>query len=105
MSSSTRISHRFLPTLTEVVVSGAKLIAATPLPERDVETTVQSVMQQVNRIIDQQLQAESESLLRIVIAEQMRLLGERLRTELEVVVRQAVMEALPAQSDFHKPNS
>lgn len=103
MSNTSRTSHRFLPTLTEVVsVTASPIETTAPVP--DVEATVQSVMQQVSRVIDQQLQDESEVLFRLVVTEQMRLLGDRLRTELEVVVRQAVAEALPAQSDFHKPN-
>jgi len=104
MSNTSRTSHRFLPTLTEVVSVAEPPIEPAP-PEPDIEATVQSVMQQVNRVIDQQLQEESEVLFRVVVAEQMRLLGDRLRTELEAVVRQAVSEALTAQSDFHKPNS
>lgn len=104
MSNTSRTSHRFLPTLTEVIsVAEPPIEPAPPVP--DTEATVQSVMQQVNRAIDQQLQDESEVLFRVVVAEQMRLLGDRLRAELEVVVRQAVIEALTAQSNFHKPNS
>lgn len=104
MSNTSRTSHRFLPTLTEVV-SVAEPPIEPAQPEPDFEASVQSVMQQVNRVIDQQLQDESEVLLRVVVSEQMRLLGDRLRAELEVVVRQAVIEALTAQTDFHKPNS
>lgn len=103
MSNTSRTSHRFLPTLTEVV-SATEPTIETAAPVSGVEATVQSVMQQVNRVIDQQLQDESEVLFRVVVTEQMRLLGDRLRTELEIVVRQAVAESLPAQSDFHKPN-
>jgi hypothetical protein len=104
MSTTSRTSHRFLPTLTEVVsVPTPPFEPAAPAP--DVEATVQSVMRQVSRVIDQQLQDESEVLFRQLVTEQMRLLGERLRAELEVVVRQAVIEALPSQSDFHKLNS
>lgn len=104
MSTTSRTSHRFLPTLTEVVsVPTPPFEPAAPAP--DVEATVQSVMRQVSRVLDQQLQDESEVLFRVVVAEQMRLLGDRLRRELESVVRQAVGEALTAQSDFHKPNS
>ena len=104
MSNTSRTTHRFLPTLTEVVAVAEPPIEPAP-PELDIEATVQSVMQQVNRVLDQQLQEESEVLLRVVVADQMRLLGDRLRAELEVVVRQAVIEALPAHSNLHKPNS
>lgn len=104
MNITPRTSHRFLPTLTEVVSVAAPLVEPAR-PERDFEATVQSVMRQVNSVIDQQLQDESEVHFRAVVAEQMQLLGERLRTELEVIVRQAVTEVLSAQSDFHKSNS
>lgn len=104
MSNTSRTSHRFLPTLTEVVSVAEPLVEPTP-PKPDTEAAVQTVMRQVNRVIDQQLQDETEVLLRVMVAEQMRLLGDRLRAELEVVVRQAVGEALTAQSYFHKPNS
>lgn len=104
MSNTSRTSHRFLPTLTEVISVAEPPIEPAP-PEPDIEATVQSVMQQVNRVINQQLHEESEVLFRMLVAEQMRLLGDRLRTELEAVVRQAVREALFAQSRLHKPNS
>lgn len=104
MSNTSRTSHRFLPTLTEVVSVADPHIEPAP-PEPDIEATVQSVMQQVNHVINQQLQDESEVLFRVVVAEQMRLLGDRLRAELEAVVRQAVIEALTTQSDLHKSNS
>ena len=100
MNNSPRNTPRFLPTLTEVVV--LPTVEKMQAPVRvDTESTVKFVMQRVDALIEQRLSEEFDVLLRIGMTEQLQNLGERLRQELESVVRQAVSDALSAKPDQH----
>ena len=93
MSESPRNLPRFLPTLTEVVQPPER--AHVPVPATpDLEETVWFVMQRVDMVMERRLREETESMLRSVVNEQVQALSARLRQELEVVVRQAVADAL-----------
>lgn len=101
MSTPPRNLPRFLPMLTEVVhPADLARRSVSPLPEQ--EEIVQSVMQRVSLLLEQRLCAEAESMARKLVIEQLQSLREQLRQELELVVRQAVSEAMTLRSDFHK---
>ena len=96
MSTTPKNLPRFLPTLTEVVHPSSLAqtsVVATP----DLEDTVWFVMQRVNQVIEHRLREEADAMLRTVVAEQFKTLGTNLRQELEIVVRQAVSEAMTSQ--------
>lgn len=100
MSTTPKNLPRFLPTLTEVV-HPSSLNRATVVAMPDIEDTVRFVMQRVNQVIEHRLREEADAMLRTVVAEQFQTLGVNLRQELEVVVRQAVSEAMTSQINQH----
>ena len=103
MSAPPRNLPRFLPTLTEVVrPSGLSKALAPPTP--DPEEIVQLVMLRVGLATDRRICEETEALVRALVTEQTKGLGERLRQELESRVRQAVADALTPSADKHKIN-
>ena len=103
MSAPPRNLPRFLPTLTEVVQpSGLSRALAPPTP--DPEEIVQLVMLRVALATDRRIREETEALVRALVTEQTKGLGERLRQELESRVRQAVTDALTPCVDKHKIN-
>ncbi|MES2878315.1 MAG: hypothetical protein V4713_07815 [Pseudomonadota bacterium] len=100
MSTTPKNLPRFLPTLTEVV-HPSSLTRATVVAMPDIEDTVWFVMQRVNQVIEHRLREEADAMLRTVVAEQFKTLGINLRQELEIVVRQAVSEAMTSQINQH----
>lgn len=78
MSTSPRNPPRFLPTLTEVVQSPALSLPTTGMTP-DFEDVVESVMQRLDGVIEQ-----------------------RLHDELQLVVRQAVADAMTALTSRDK---
>jgi hypothetical protein len=102
MNSHSRNLPRFLPTLTEVVEPPPVIrthVAATP----DIEDTVWFVMQRVDLVIERRVAEELNAMLRTVVAEHVQTLAASIRQELEVVVREAVTEAMVLQANQHKP--
>ena len=92
---------RFLPTLTEVVDPATLVVpevAATP----DLEDAVWFVMQRVDMLLERRVREETHAMLSTLVTQQLQSVGERLRLELEPVVRQAVADALALQSETHK---
>lgn len=97
MNSSPRNLPRFLPTLTEVVAAPtASLPKASTAP--DLEGIVQSVMQRVDLVIERRLAQEVDAMFHALVAEQLPILHERLRLELEQVVREAVSEIMRSRA-------
>lgn len=92
MNTTPRNLPRFLPTLTEVVhLSDLTRSSAAATPNS--EKMVQSVMQQLDPVLEGRLREEAEAMVRTMVMEQLPTLRLRLRQELELVVRQAVSEA------------
>jgi len=101
MSTTPRNLPRFLPTLTEVVhPSGLLKASVTATP--DLEEIVLSVMQQVERVLERRLSEEADAMMRTLVTEQLETLRSGLRQELEIVVRQAVSEAMTPLANQHK---
>ena len=101
MSTTARNLPRFLPTLTEVVPPpGLARTSAAVMP--DFEDVVQSVMQRVNLTIERRLLEEADALVRTLVTEQLQTLSPGLRQELEMVVRQAVSDAMRSWTDPDK---
>ena len=101
MSTTARNLPRFLPTLTEVVPPpGLARTSAAVMP--DFEDVVQSVLQRVNLTIERRLLEEADALVRTLVTEQLQTLSPGLRQELEMVVRQAVSDAMRSQADPDK---
>ena len=84
---------RFLPTLTEVV--NQTDLAETPAPMGlDIEEVVQIVLQRTQDQFEKRLVQEIDVMVCTLVDEQLKILGSRLRQEFELVVRQAVIEAI-----------
>ena len=101
MNQPPRNLPRFLPTLTEVVdpsILAARMVPATP----DLEDAVWFVMQRVDMLIERRVREETDAMLSTLVAQQLQSLGERLRQELEGVVRLAVADAIALQKEMHK---
>lgn len=92
---------RFLPTLTEVV-NQSDLTEAPVLMRSDVEEIVQSVMQQIRGPIETRLVQEIDALVRSQVEEQLQRLRLHLGQELELDVRQAVVDAIARRSRDQK---
>ena len=101
MNTGPRNLPRFLPTLTEVVHPFDLVQAAVPATP-DWEECARSVMQRVDVVIERRLREESEAMLRTFVTGHMQTLGESLRVELQAVVREAVAQAVTAQTETHK---
>lgn len=81
-----RTPPKFVPTLTEVVKSGAAAREDSGLSQ---EQLVQRVMQRVDLALERKLREAIAS----TVLEQTRALGPILREEIELVVRDAVSQA------------
>ena len=93
MTAPVRRPPRFVPTLTEVIAPQA----ATGPVIHD-EALVATILQQIQPMVADWLQRESEQWLRATLAQQLLEFNTRLQTELETRVRQAVKEALTPQN-------
>ena len=101
MNQPPRSPPRFLPTLTEVV--DPALLAVPPVTATpDLEDAVWFVMQRVDMLIERRVREETDAMLSTLVAQQLQSLGERLRLELEDVVRLAVADAIAVQKEMHK---
>lgn len=86
---ASRNPPRYVPTLTEVVVKASGLVAS-PASGLSEEQLVHRIMQRVDLTLDRRLREAVAT----VVLEQTRSLGPLLREEIELVVRQAVSQAL-----------
>lgn len=89
---------RFLPTLTEIVYppgTPRKTRRASPVHEE----ILWFVMQRVDLVLERRIREEADAMVHSVVAEKLQEVSARLRQELEPVVRQAVMDAMAAQSE------
>lgn len=98
MSNVPKPPPRFVPTLTEVV-DPASLSRLAPSPPPDVQAVINLVQRQIQPIFERRLQEELDRLLRTMVAKQWSDLSVRLQDEMDMFVRQAVADALSAQSD------
>lgn len=101
MSTAPANLPRFLPTLTEVVHLAALDGPATPAMP-DIQATIGNVMQRVDLVLERRLSEEVDTMLRVVMTEQLQRLTAGLRQELELVVYQAVSEAMASWLDQHQ---
>lgn len=101
MNQTPRNPPRFLPTLTEVVDPSTLVMPVVPATP-DLEDAVWFVMQRVDMLIERRVREEVDAMLGTLVAQQMQALGERLRLELEGVVRLAVADALALQKETYK---
>jgi hypothetical protein len=97
MNTPVRQPPRFVPTLTEVVDPLA-LNPTAGKPDADVETLIAEIWQQVQPMLALRLQQESEQWLRATLAQHLRDINARVQSDMESLVRQAVMDALKTQN-------
>lgn len=101
MNTTPRNLPRFIPTLTEVVLASS--LSNVSVPEStNAEKIVQSVMHQMNLVLERRIREEVETLVRIQVEEQLQILHARLHKELMNVVPQAVTDALTFSLDALK---
>ncbi len=97
MNSSTRQLPRFIPTLTEVV-DPASLNSTARQTKPDVDALIDRVQQQVQPIFERRLQEEFERMVRHQVSKQWSDISAKLKFEMELFVRQAVIDALGSQN-------
>jgi hypothetical protein len=93
MNSPSRDLPRFIPTLTEVV-DPATLTRLPSKSKPDVEALIDLVRHQVQPIFERRLQEEFDRLVRTMVARQWADMSSRLQDEMDMFVRQAVIDAL-----------
>lgn len=97
MNTAARQPPRFVPTLTERL-DQHEAHPATVLANAAVEALVKEVWQQVQPMLARRLQEESEQWLRATLAQHLRDINARVQSDMELLVRQAVMDALKTQN-------
>jgi hypothetical protein len=98
MSTPVRQPPRFVPTLTEVVDPLAFTAPSTAQADIDVETLMATIWQQVQPKLALRLQQETEQWLRATLAQHLHDINARVQSDMEPLVRQAVMDALKTQN-------
>jgi hypothetical protein len=93
MNKQTHNLPRFVPTLTEVV-DPATLTSLGSRSKPDVEAMIDMVRRQVQPIFERRLQEEFDRLVRTMVARQWADISSRLQDEMDMFVRQAVIDAL-----------
>jgi len=84
---------RFIPTLTEVV-DPASLTGMARAATPDVEAMISLVQKQIQPIFERRLQEEFDRLVRATFARQWSDISTRLQDEMDMFVRQAVIDAV-----------
>ena len=97
MNSPNRQLPRFIPTLTEVV-DPASLATTARQSKPDVEALIAQVQRQVQPIFERRLQEEFDRLVRTLVARQWDDVSTKLQVEVDMFVRQAVIDALGSQN-------
>jgi len=97
MNSHNRQPPRFIPTLTEVV-DPASLATTARQSKPDVEALIAQVQRQVQPIFERRLQEEFDRLVRTLVARQWDDVSTKLQVEVDMFVRQAVIDALGSQN-------
>jgi hypothetical protein len=100
MTMPPRNLPRFLPTLTEVV-RPSELAAAQAAATPEFEALSHTVLQSVEGVLENRLLLETSALVSSTVAAQMQVLRANLRQELEVIVKQAVVEAMRSKPVAH----
>ncbi|MBB1073595.1 hypothetical protein HUU62_04125 [Rhodoferax sp. 4810] len=103
MSTSNRPLPRFIPTLTEVV-DPASLNSTAKQTKPDVEAMIARVQQQVQPIFERRLQEEFDRLVRAMVAKQWDDISTKLQGEMDMFLRQAVVDALAGQNPVDRQN-
>ena len=93
MSTPPRNLPRFIPTLTEVV-DPASLTGTAFASKPDVERVIAQVRQQIQPIFERRLQQEFDRLVRATVARQWAEVSTKLQDEMDMLVRQAVIDAV-----------
>lgn len=96
MNTPVRQPPRFVPTLTEVIDPLAVNPSAAN-PDADIETLIAAIWQQVQPMVALRLQQESEQWLRTMLAQHLHEINARVQSDMESLVRQAVMDVLKTQ--------
>jgi hypothetical protein len=85
---SARTPPRYVPTLTEVVASGAQAS-----PGRAAAVSQEQLIQRVMQRVDLMLERRLREAVAAAVIEQTRAIGPLLREEIEAVVRETVAQA------------
>jgi len=101
MNSPPKNLPRFIPTLTEVVDPASLTGLARP-SRPDVEALITLVQQQIQPIFERRLQEEFDRLVRATVARQWADISARLKDEMDMFVRQAVMDAIGNADPYRK---
>ncbi|MCY7306196.1 MAG: hypothetical protein LH632_08605 [Rhodoferax sp.] len=96
MTASGRPAPRFVPTLTEVVVPPARLLAAvSPLAlARPMVAADDALVEWIQAEVSDSLQRNLHDLIANALVEQIDVVAMRLRADIEPMVRRAVLDAV-----------
>jgi len=103
VTSSTQPPPRFIPTLTEVV-DPTSLNSTARQSKPDVEALIDQVRRQVQPIFERRLQEEFERLVRRMVSKQWDDISLKLQSEMDMFVRQAVLDELAKQTRSDSKN-
>lgn len=99
MNPAQRPQPRFVPTLTEVV-DPASLTRTASHQQPQVQMIVDQVLQQIKPIFERRMQEEMDRVMRAMVAKQWSDLSTKLQDEMELFVRQAVLDVLSEQREY-----
>lgn len=101
MTTPAKPLPRFIPTLTEVVDPSTLTGLAKPA-KPETEAMVERVRQQIQPIFERRLQEEFDRMVRATVARHWADVSGRLQDEMDMFVRQAVIDAM-GQPDTARP--
>ena len=104
MNTPPRHLPRFLPTLTEVV-RPSELSVESKAPKPDAEALTQTLLAQVNGLVQTRVHQELDQLIRAVVAEQAQASIDRLKVDLHLEIKKMVADAVAHQGEANKFNS
>ncbi len=97
MNTVPRSTPRFVPTLTEVV-DPAKLAQSSLHSKTHIDAVVELVQQQIQPYLERRLQEKADRLVRTLLIKHMAEIDDRIRQELDLLVREAVIAELNEQT-------
>ncbi len=104
MNTPPRHLPRFLPTLTEVV-RPSELSVESKAPKPDAEALTQTLVAQVNVLVQTRVRQELDQLIRAVVAEHAEAAIDRLKVNLHLEIKKMVADAVALQGESNKFNS
>ena len=112
MAASARVAPRFVPTLTEVVQAPAKRVAAPspvspavpPSMSAPAAPDSEALAEWIQVEVSESLQRNLHDLIATALVEQIDAVAARLQSDIEPMVRRAVLEAVANEAATRTPD-